>query len=153
MAISWSDAVADADDPSDLARYERAVSQIRELEPLMASFIEAVKSAGAWPWTYDDNGARMSPGAVTTRSALSTERRVTALHDGSWWLADDGDRTSFVSVHPGHPVAFGRDTDPARIVSSSDFDRILDAIDRTKDWVPRELVGFLRDRGIPIPSD
>ncbi len=50
--VSWDDAVRAADNmvsADSEAAYQRAVAQIRELNPLVQEFAVAVKQAGKWP--------------------------------------------------------------------------------------------------------
>lgn len=152
MPISWSDAVRDLDDPSRLARYRRALDQISELHLLITSFTKAVQDSGKWPIaTSDDN--KKYPDDLRTRG-LFQARQVRVSPDGTWVLEDPGEHKRFLLVveASGEPRAFNMEKGDA-LLASRDFDTVMDSMERTKDWVPRELVAYLRTHDIPIPHD
>lgn len=157
MPISWSDAVADADNEHDHARYQRALAQAAELAPLVESFIKAVKDSGKWPTSIDnDYTHEQSPTNVRTRLDYGNSRLVWASYDGHWGIDDfvgsaDHSRT-LVSVRRGG-VTFDGASGPASLIASRDFDDVMAAMNRSKDWVPRELVGYLRTHSIRIPTE
>lgn len=157
MAISWSDAVADADNPDDLQRYLRAVSQVHDLEPLVLSFADAVRRAGKWPQVIvDDYSNRRVDGQLVTRFDYS-ERRVWIYPEGAWGIeighpATTGITGYLVKRAPGQEPQFWHSGGATATIAAADFKVRMDAMDQTKDWVPRELVGYLRAEGIPVPS-
>lgn len=71
MPITWSEAVAHANNDDDSSRYRRALAQVAELEPLVLSFINAVKEAGQWPTvSLSDYTNERGPGLLYTRPLL-----------------------------------------------------------------------------------
>lgn len=154
MPISWSDAVGDLDNADDLARYRRAVAQVRDLEPLVQSFIRAIRDSGKWPTVNaSDYDPRQVPTGVKTRVGY-TDRHVWCYIDRHWGLNTDTKRIRgiFLNVQADGRISFGSETEVSRVVSSADFYTLMDEMDVSKDWVPRELVGYLRALDLPIPE-
>jgi hypothetical protein len=151
MAITWSEAVADADNADDAARYERAVAQALELDPLIQDFIVAVIEAGKWPMAARSDWDQ-TPAPSQLRIGASA-REIRADADGSWRLVVGKLVGGVVSFEPGHRPWIGHYQDRSSAVASNDFDALTAAMDETKDWVPRELVAYLRREKIPLPSD
>lgn len=151
MAISWSDAVADADNVEDRARYDRAVAQAQDLHPLVMSFVAAVQRAGKWP-TYADDWTGTPHDAVLMTSRDWATRHVWVGHDRSAWVIRLTPGYELVRVHSDGRVELGYGMEPTQTIAAPDFDERMKAMEQTKDWVPRELVGYLRANGIPIPS-
>jgi hypothetical protein len=150
MAITWSDAIADVDNADDAARYDRAVQQVRELDGLVQSFAAAVIESGKWPME-----ARGEYDVTLVPTSLRTAFReplVWVYPDGTWGLDAGGVFGYLVKLPTGGVPDFYR---PGRtsVISSPDFDARMVAIDDSKNWVPRELVAYLRRNGIDIPSD
>lgn len=157
MAISWSDAVRDADKSDDLQRYRRAVDQVNDLEPLVKSFADAVRRAGKWPQVYvSDYSDQMAD------SMLATDRDTDARHvwiypDGLWGIKLGRSARKKVEGHlvrkrPGEEPDFWHGGGPTTTIASEDFGARMNAMDKTKDWVPRALVAYLRAQDIPIPE-
>lgn len=146
MAISWSDAVADADNSGDRERYRRAVAQVADLEPLIASFAKAVRDSGKWPH-----------GRIETRAGQ--DRHVWVYPDGTWGIElgakgyAEGILGYLVKKIPsGGPVFGNSGLRESATIAAEDFGARMDAMEQTKDWVPRELVAYLRTYDIPIPN-
>jgi hypothetical protein len=158
MPITWAEAVADESNPDDESRFRRALAQVAELEPLVQSFVGAVKSSGQWP-TYRVSEYRdeTAPTTVHTRGTYSpTERCLWVTHDGSWGLNDFVYSTvhtdRLLKVVSGR-IDFDGESTAWKVMTSTRFDSVMAAMEKTKDWVPRELVGYLREHNIPIPTD
>ncbi|MFB2580896.1 hypothetical protein ACEXQD_06565 [Herbiconiux sp. P15] len=168
MGISWTDAVRDADDADAWAQVRRALQQACDLEPLIYSFAKAINDSGKWPRTghYDEwNGNQWKdtgPAVVDTRGDVAgygAVRRVCVRPDGSWFIAipyqeakDKGmedDRIAFGA--PGSSPRLSRGDDNL-FVTSRGFAAHVAEMEQSKDWVPRELVAYLRANGIPIPK-
>ncbi len=155
MVISWSDAVEDADNDADAARYHRALAQVVDLDPLVQSFLQAVKYSGKWPTTttgeYDSTPM---PTAIRTRYGHG-ERHISVYIDGTWVVdAGSSQYTGYlVNVRPGCTPNFRHGSDAATTMAASDFHARMDDMESTKDWIPRELVGYLRSHNIPVPPN
>ncbi|WP_422759187.1 hypothetical protein [Paenarthrobacter sp. C1] len=158
MPISWSDAVADADSSDAPARYRRALQQVEDIRPLVESYIQALKDSGQWPMEQmSDWSPALSPVTIYTRSSPYHERRcVSVSYDGFWAVHDHvtGDKGTdiLVTFHPGEQPALGSERDTELFMTDPRFNLYMDAMERLKDWLPRELVASLRSRGIPIPE-
>jgi len=100
---------------------------------------------------YDSK--QCSAHVLATRVGSQT-RRVSVYLDGSWVLEDPGEHKRFLLVveASGEPRMFNSEKGDA-LLASRDFDTVMDSMEHTKDWVPRELVAYLRTHGIPIPQD
>lgn len=74
------------------------------------------------------------------------------MPEGIWGLDDFVCRNAhtdrLLNVRPGR-IAFDGESAAWKVMTSSRFDAVMEA---TKDWVPRELVGYLREHNIPIPT-
>lgn len=156
MAISWSDAVADIDDSDDLQRYRRAVSQVLDLEPLVLSFADAVRRAGKWPQvSVSDFSNELADGRLATR--VSHSERHIWIYPGGVWGIEIGRSVPdikgyLVKKEPGEEPQFGFSGGATATIAAEDFGARMDAMDQTKDWIPRELVGYLRAQDIPVPN-
>lgn len=158
MPISWSDAVADADSSEAPARYRRALQQVEDIRPLVESYIQAVKDSGQWPLgPLSDWNTSMVPTTLYTTVINYRDRRcLAAEHDGTW-VVDDVVRSDkytevVVMVCPGERPVFGGERDSELFMTDPRFNLYMDAMERLKDWLPRELVASLRSRVIPIPD-
>ncbi|WP_345045156.1 hypothetical protein [Arthrobacter methylotrophus] len=156
MPISWSDAVMDADNEVDLQRYRRAVAQACDLEPLIESFANEIRRAGKWPTTTDEYSKITSDVTLSTRH--SGVRQVWISPDAKMWgigLGDEGYKSGIqlylVRKRFHQDPDFGYE-DVTVTIASEDFGPRMDAMEHTKDWVPRELVGYLRANDIAIPN-
>jgi hypothetical protein len=154
MAISWSAAVADADNPDDLQRYQRAVSQVCDLEPLVLSFADAVRKAGKWPQrNVSEYSVRMEYQQLRTLD----ERHIWIYPEGLWGITLGYDSSKGLTgilfkKKPGEEPTFWHDGGRTVTIAAEDFGARMDAMEETKDWVPRALVGYLRSENIPIPA-
>ena len=154
MAISWSDAVSDADDSNAIARYQRAISQVHDLEPLVRSFIRAVADSGKWPHvTAGEYDSTLVPASLQTRFGF-TERHVWCYIDGHWGLNTSSKeiRGILVNFHSSGQIDLGGSSEMTTVISAPNFDLVISEMEATKDWVPKELVAYLRRSDIPIPG-
>jgi hypothetical protein len=157
MPISWSDAVADADSSDAPARYRRALQQVEDIRPIVESYIQAVKTSGQWPMEqHSDWSPAMSPAILYTRSTSYRDRRcLSASYDGFWGVHEqvtsDKGTDNLVLVRPGETPMIGGERDVEMFMTSPNFSFYMEAMERMKDWLPRELVASLRSRGIAIP--
>jgi hypothetical protein len=157
MPISWSDAIADADSSDAPARYQRALLQVEDLRPLVESYIQAVKDAGKWPMHQKSEwSTEMAAGTIYTTGINYRDRRcLSAWEDGSWWVQDlvttDKHTDHLISFRRGVGPKIGSDMTPELFMTNPHFDLYMDAMDRVKDWLPRDLVAHLRSMDIPIP--
>lgn len=155
MVISWSDAVKDADNSDDLQRYERAVQQANDLEPLIISFGEAVRRAGQWPQNVHEWSDVRTDATLNTRGW--DDRHVWLAPDGQWGLnlgtagRSLGISGSLMNKRFRQEPMFGY-REKTVTLAAEEFHARMDAMEQTKDWVPRELVAYLRMSGIPIPG-
>ncbi len=76
--------------------------------------------------------------------------------DGAWTLFDalrEPDRGFTDIVHVSANGSVSLQSNLANAMASAEFGLRMDAVDRSKDWVPLQLVGYLQHNDIPIPSD
>lgn len=158
MPISWSDAVADADSSEAPARYRRALQQVEDIRPLVESYIEAVKTSGQWPMVpRSEWDPTPTPTHIyTTLIDYGNRRCLYAWFDGSWFVKDlvTTDRVTdhLISVRPGEEPRIGVDSSPELFMANPHFDLYMDAMERVKDWLPRDLVASLRSMDVAIPE-
>jgi len=156
--VSWADAVGSAVSPEARRKYDLAVSQVRELDPLVRDFIRLVKQSGKWPMAekseYDS--ARV-PRAL--HATYSGERNVTVDASGdSWFIRDFVDGPSgypdlVVAYRPGDVIEIGfQCRTMLDTISHRQFDLFCAAVARAADWAPRNLVNYLQRENIPIPG-
>lgn len=157
MPITWGEAIADADNDDDVALYERAVAQVRELEPLVQSFAEAVMNSGKWPREsppdYPRPGWVAGPAGLTTRVGWDVRTFWAYWSQPLHWGLSVS-KTMLLNVHElgGVPV-FGGHRERSTAIAAPDFRDLMAAMDETVEWVPRELVAYLRSNNIPVPRD
>lgn len=154
MAISWADAAASAHKPDGVARYQRALDQLAELDPLVRSFAAAVNDAGHWPTSYGSPDVLSTNRSGGRQVATSGGRLVQIAPELERWSIFDG--TSYLPIvdfHDDGRVRFGFDvTERMQVIDSPDFSKWMNAVDEACKWVPQELVWFLRRHDIPVPE-
>lgn len=153
MAISWADAVAAAHKPDGVAVYQRALDQLAELEPLVRSFATAVDDAGHWP-TWDGSQTVLSTAPFRGRQ-VQVAPGVVQVAPGveRWSIFRNTSNFPIVDVHDDGRVRFGFHlTERTQVIDSPDFYEWMNAIDEACEWVPQELVWFLRRHDIPVPE-
>lgn len=132
VAISWSDAVADADNADDRARYDRAVAQARDLHPLVMSFIAAVQQAGKWP-TYPEDWTGIPRDAVLMTSRDEKNRHVWTGQDRAAWAIKLTNFYEQVRVRVDGRVEIGYGLERTQTIAAADFDERMKAMEETKD--------------------
>lgn len=129
---------------------------------MVMSFRRAVVEADKWP-TFNSGDANYyawskSPYLETAEDTYRAGVRYLRLarHGDGWTLHDVipelGDHgIQIAEVDGSGAVDLGGNL--ANVLALVDFDLRMDAIERSKDWVPLQLLGYLQKHDIPIPTD
>jgi len=157
MMVSWDDAVNNAVSPEAQEAYDRMIAQIRELNVLAKDFIKVIQQGGKWPMeAKSESDSTLVPRSLNT--GLNSQRHVWFYTDGTWGAYD------FLWREAPHPeqVFIYRDSGSIEVgfccktmldtVSNRNFRELCDAVARAMDWIPRELIKYLRNNELPIPS-
>ncbi len=152
--VSWNQAVDNAIPPEARKAYIQAVAQVHELNRLVQDFARVVQQAGKWPTTtkseYDNTRV---PTKINSR--ISSERHVWVDVDSSWGAVDFMDKrleSIFIyratgNVEIGFLCRTMLDT-----TSHRNFPKLCVAVNDAMDWVPRELVNYLRNNNLRVPG-